>query len=264
MAVEREIHQGPISETSRPPIPLFSQTEIKPKLTISQNEIKDLAEKNGLTPTEYIEKLVRTRGGWRVNDRVKLGDPYVVISKNEDGLLFVSSTHQNPTEALRRAAEGTFTLHQLWKDGKYIPGSPQDMAEEKPPRYYALDLEGNMLEKKEKQLFDARLRSESILKQVKDIAQNRAPGDKFTLGGIKFELIFLEDDEGKAFKASQTIELSEANYEQEILVMDDAISSRIRITREGKILSEQYVRNNDASVVQAREFLHLLDIRLPK
>lgn len=263
MAVAR-LEQGPPKpESPRSPFLSF-QEKVKPKLTIAPTEVIDLAKKRDISPKELIHSLILgRRSGSTLNiNRINPEDPYVVLSK-EDGIgIFVSSTHQIPEEAIKKASEATYNMHKIIGDGQFIAGSVSEQMEEKPPKYYAFDLEGKMLQKREKSRFDVTPRALPILDRVKNLVQKGVLKDKFNLGNSSYEIKHVEDSEGFAFWALQKIKLQSGSYEQEILVTKDAVSSRVKV--QGTRVTEEYNRNNDASIVQAVEFIRFLELHLPK
>lgn len=268
-AIERRAYQEEPANHLRPPIPLLRFELSKPtKLTISPTEIKEIAEKKGISPRELMKRLVQERAG-RQKPMINAEDPYVVLSKEEDFGIFVSSTHKTAQQAFERAAEATYNMHIILKDGKYPPGSPQDMVEEKPPKYYAYDMEGNQLQKKEKSSFEVAQRTGPMINKLHELFANgksSATHIQFSLNNSPYEIELVNDNQGKAVKASQTIKLTDGKiYVQEIILTDYIVSSRLAVVSpEGKLISRDYNRNNDAALVQAKEFTHSLEIHLPK
>lgn len=269
MAVERREIKSPQEQFARPPIP-SPRLELSkpPKLTIGPTEFKEVAEKKGIGPKELMKRLVQDRVR-RQNPMINEEDPYVVLSKEEDFGIFVSSTHKTAQQAFERATEATYNMHTVLKDGKYQPGSPQDMMEEKPPKYYAYDLDGNQLQKKEQSKFDAAGRTGPMIDKLYGLLakeKSSATRLQFSLTNSPYEIELVNDNRGKAVKASQTIKLTDGKiYVHEVILTGNIVSSRLAVvSSEGKLISQDYNRNNDAALVQAREFIHSLEIHLPE
>lgn len=142
----------------------FPQKSPQLKNLIVFDEIKKLAQKENITPREYIQNLMNNP--IRKTPEINPEDNYVILSKDED-IIFVSASFKNPTEAIHVAAEKNYNMHQIWKDGKFTPGSAQDIAEDKPPRYYAFDLDGDELYEKQSSTLNISPKNEPQLDSYK-------------------------------------------------------------------------------------------------